>query len=269
LDVLLHELSPQAAVAEARRIGLPDAASESMRNVIGTYQLVLDTAMGRDLHDEDLVLELATRIGSRRQLQAVFLVAVAHELACGPTVWTPRKADLMRQLFTQLELALRQPAEVGARRTRSLEQHRERIVRELTRRGLYALAPLVARLPRRYVLTRTPAFAARHLALLGRKPLGKAEVRMHAYRARQPGLWDVLIVAKDRPGLLSSVAGVLALRGASVLAADAATSSDGLVLDVFTVSGGDQLQWSQVAAELHAALEGRIPLQVLLGTRPA
>ena len=31
------------------------------------------------------------------------------------------------------------------------------------------------------------------------------------------------------------MSGVLALRGATVLAADAATSADGLVLDVFTV----------------------------------
>jgi [protein-PII] uridylyltransferase len=122
------------------------------------------------------------------------------------------------------------------------------------------------------VLARSPAFVARHLALLGAQPLADGEVRMQAHRHRQPGLWDILLVARDRPGLLATVAGVLALRGTSVLAADAATCADGLVLDVFTVAAahGEALvdqRWSEIAADLQAALEGRVPLRDLLGVR--
>ena len=80
-------------------------------------------------------------------------------------------------------------------------------------------------------------------------------------------MWDLLIVARDRPGLLAMVAGVLTLRGASVLAADAATTSDGLVLDVFTVGGADGLQWPRLEADLRSALVGGIPLHDLLGSR--
>src|SRR6185312_2946870 len=119
---------------------------------------------------------------------------------------------------------------------------------------------------------RSPAFVARHLSLLAGNGLSDGEVRMQAHRHRQPGLWDVMLVARDRPGLLATVAGVLALRGTSVLAADAATCADGLVLDVFTVAAahGEALvdqRWSEVAADLQAALEGRVPLRELLGAR--
>jgi [protein-PII] uridylyltransferase len=105
--------------------------------------------------------------------------------------------------------------------------------------------------------------------MLGSGPLEHGEVRLQPVRHRQPGLWDLLIVARDRPGLLATVAGVLTLRGASVLAADAATSSDGVVLDVFTVTGADGLQWPRLEADLRSALLGGIPLHDLLGTRPA
>ena len=268
LAVLLHELTADAAVTAARRLGLPDAACDALELVVDTHALVTDTATRRDLHDEDLVLELAMRIGTRQKLSMVFLVAVAHELAAGPTAWSAWKAGLMRQLFGQLETALRQSGELGQRRQRSLDQQKDRLIRELERRHLEDLAPHVARLPRRYLLMHTPAFAVRHLALLGTQPLRDGEVRMQAHRRRQPGVWDVLIVARDRPGLLATVAGVLSLRGASVLAADAATSADGLVLDVFTVTSADTLQWSQIEADLHAAFRGRIPLHDLLGSRP-
>jgi len=107
----------------------------------------------------------------------------------------------------------------------------------------------------------------RHLSLLGGTGLADGEFRMQAHRHRQPGVWDVLIVARDRPGLLSMMTGVLALRGASVLAADAATTSDGLVLDVFTVSGADAIQWSQIEGDIRSAVQGRIPLEDLLGSR--
>jgi [protein-PII] uridylyltransferase len=67
---------------------------------------------------------------------------------------------------------------------------------------------------------------------------------------------------------------VLALRGATVLAADAATSADGLVLDVFTVGSayGAPLEpslWPLLTADLRAALEGQLPLEELLASAPA
>jgi [protein-PII] uridylyltransferase len=136
-----------------------------------------------------------------------------------------------------------------------------------------AIVPLVPRLPRRYVLARSPAFVARHLSLLADTPLTDGQVRMRAYRHRQPDMWDVLVVARDRPGLLATMSGVLALRGITVLAADAATSSDGLVLDVFTVSGThgvvlERERWPAVAQDVQSVLEGRLPLADLLGARP-
>jgi len=268
LAVLLHELDPEQAGAAARRLSAPADVLLAISLAVSTYQLVLDTVTRRDLHDEDLVLELAARIGSRQHLGMLFLVAIAHELGAGDSAWSTRKADLLRQLFTSLELALRQPSEVGIRRTRSLEQRRDRIISALQRRNLYTLAPVVGRLPRRYVLTISPALASHHLALLASGPLGEGEVRMRASRRRQPGLWDLLIVARDRPGVLATMAGVLTLRGASILAADAATSSDGLVLDVFTVGSSAPLDWSQIETDLRAAVAGRIPLEDLLGSRP-
>ncbi len=267
LAVLLHELEPNDAMAVVRRLGLPEAVAASVEMAVSNYGTVIDIATRRDLHEEELVLELATRIGSRQRLGTVFLVAVAHEMASGST-WSAWKANLVRQLFAYLDTALREPREVGASRTRSLEQHRERIVDELTRRNLYALAPMVAQLPRRYVLTRSPAFAAHHLSLLADGPLGEGEVRVQHSKRHETGLWDLLIVARDRPGLLATVAGVLALRGASVLAADAATSSAGLVLDVFTVKGPEAAQWQQIEADFRSALRGSIPLEDLLGSRP-
>jgi [protein-PII] uridylyltransferase len=268
LAVLLHHLDADAIASVAERMHLPQGLADDLQFAATSYQSLLDTATRRDLNDEDLVLALASRIGTRQRLGMLFLVALAHEQANGSGAWSPWKADLVRQLFSALDIALRAHTGSGGRRTNQLvEQRRERIIRVLYRRNLPDLVRHVARLPRRYILTRTPEVAARHLTLLQRGPLEHGEVRMQASRRREPGLWDLLVVARDRPGLLATLAGVLALRGASVLGADAATSSDGLVLDGFSVWSAEPLNWPRIEADLDLAMQGRIPLDDLLGSR--
>jgi [protein-PII] uridylyltransferase len=274
LAVLLHELGTAAADC-AQRMGLPDDGVAAIRFLAEHRELLAETAALRDVHDEDLLFDVAARIGTSRRLRALMLVTAAHELAVGGTAWTGWKAAQLRQLFTLLERALREGSEVGARRQRSVDHHRERVANHLERRGLHALLPQVGRLPRRYLLSRSPAFIARHLALAGGVPLRDGEVRLQARRHRGTSVWDVYIVARDRPGLLASMSGVLALRGASVLAADAATCSDGLVLDVFTVASahGAALPaslWPRVANDLQRAIDGKLRLaEVLAGTADA
>jgi [protein-PII] uridylyltransferase len=272
LAVLLHELDVASVEALVRRLGLPTDARATIRLLVEHRGLLGEVATRRDLHDEDALLDVASRIGTRQRLGMLALLTVAHDLALGGQAWTAWKADLLRQLVALLDTLLRRARpEIGPRRSRSIDERRQRVSAELVRRHHPDLLPMVGRLPRRYLLARAPAFIARHLALAGGQPLADGEVRMRARRHRQAGVWDVLIVARDRPGLLATVAGVLALRGASVLAADAATSTDGLVLDVFTVTSAygvplERSLWPRVASDLGTALAGRLPLADLLAT---
>lgn len=275
LAVLLHELDETTAARAALRLRFSHEQASAIGFVAAEHDLLARTASRRDLHDEDLLFELAARIGSPQRLRQLLLVGIAHELAVGDPTTAGWQADLVRQLFNRLDLMLRQRREVGARQRRSVEHHRQRISAALERKGLTELLPVVARLPRRYVLARSSAFIARHLRLLTGAPLHDGEVRLAAHtRAGLHGAHEVLMVARDRPGLLATFAGVLALRGATVLAADAATCSDGLVLDVFTVRSAYGLSlersiWKRVGDDLQAALDGHLPLHDLLGSPAA
>jgi [protein-PII] uridylyltransferase len=70
------------------------------------------------------------------------------------------------------------------------------------------------------------------------------------------------VVASDRPGLFSKVAGVLALHGLDVRSASAGQASDGRAVEVFEVEPafGKEPQWDRVDADLRAVLEGRLTL---------
>jgi [protein-PII] uridylyltransferase len=81
---------------------------------------------------------------------------------------------------------------------------------------------------------------------------------------------DVLtVIAGDRPGLFSRVAGVLALHGLGVLGAGAWSSDDGGALAVFTVERPSTrpIDWTKVTNDLDRALAGRLALNARLEER--
>lgn len=75
------------------------------------------------------------------------------------------------------------------------------------------------------------------------------------------------VVARDRPGLFSRVAGSLSLRGITVLAADA-YSADGMAASQFRVEPSDDpIDWEALYADLRLVLDGRLALEARIAER--
>jgi [protein-PII] uridylyltransferase len=97
-----------------------------------------------------------------------------------------------------------------------------------------------------------------------------AEVR----RAERPAVVldppRVMVAAADRPGLLASVAGTVALHGLDVRSADA-KSEDGVAVEVFTVEvpRGSWPDGAKLREDLDAVLGGRLALDVELSAKAA
>ncbi|MEZ5260957.1 MAG: hypothetical protein R2755_04095 [Acidimicrobiales bacterium] len=77
------------------------------------------------------------------------------------------------------------------------------------------------------------------------------------------------VIDVDRPGLFSKVAGVLALAGLDVLAAEAYSDDDGNALASFRVESRFEttLPWPRVRADLDRALSGQLALRARLAER--
>jgi [protein-PII] uridylyltransferase len=98
------------------------------------------------------------------------------------------------------------------------------------------------------------------------------ERHRHLLAARQlvvEGVGDRLtVVAPDRPGLFSRVAGVLSLNGVDVLEASA-HSEDGMALEVFRVRSVLEREpnWDRIRRDVERALAGRLALRAQLAER--
>jgi [protein-PII] uridylyltransferase len=76
------------------------------------------------------------------------------------------------------------------------------------------------------------------------------------------------VVAADRPGLFSKVAGVLSLHGVDVVGAQAHSDEQGMAASEFRVHPPRQgFSWDRVLADLELALRGRLALDARLAER--
>jgi len=77
------------------------------------------------------------------------------------------------------------------------------------------------------------------------------------------------VVAPDRPGLFFRVAGAVALHGLDVRSAVAASSDDGMAVEVLEVTPGfgRAPDWDRVRADIERALAGRLALEARLAER--
>lgn len=89
---------------------------------------------------------------------------------------------------------------------------------------------------------------------------------------RQKGTSRLLFATADKPGLLASIAGVLAAHRIDVLRADVFSTTDGVAVDFFVVQGpeGGELtrdRWRRARRDLAAVLEGRLDLDTLMAQK--
>jgi [protein-PII] uridylyltransferase len=275
LGALLHDIGK---VGGGEHVGIGSAIARETLQTMGVdppdtelavfmvaeHLLLPDTATRRDLSDEELLLGVAARIGNPSRLAALYLLAKADAVATGPAAWTPWRATLIRELVAKVQRIFDR-GQMGEELAAQLADRTERVRELLQDEPERDVDRFVLRMPRGYFLATDPRRAARHARLIA-APVGANEVRTAAARGSRPDTYEVVVVAADRPGLLSWIAGALTLEGVSILSAQAFTTDDGVALDVFEVHGTfepeiTERRWRAFRSTLRHTIEGSISLE--------
>jgi [protein-PII] uridylyltransferase len=274
LGALLHDVGKvgvgthvpvgvRVATSILDRIGVTDPTRALVLALVEHHLVLPDTATRRDLTDENLILDVAATVGTADRLAALYLLAKADALATGPAAWTPWRQTLIRELVAKVQHVLER-GDMGAELAERLATR----TRELRGRLAGEPSPDVDRfleaMPRAYLLSVEPERAARHFATIA-PPVGALEVRAVDHQGVRPGTYELLVVARDRPGLLSWIAGSLALAGLSILTAQVFTTEDGVAADLFEVEGVwepevPERRWREFRQTLRRAVDGSISL---------
>jgi [protein-PII] uridylyltransferase len=227
----------------ARDHNLEKEDAKLIEFLVGEHLTMSHIAQKQDLSDPDVIHAFAKRVGTERNLTALYLLTVADIRGTSPKVWNAWKGKLLEDLYRYTLRALggRAPdaqAEVEIRKTEAL-----------TMLALYALPfeahkDLWETLDVGYFMRHEAADIAWHTRQLSRslsiaksqdKPVG---VTVRARLSPVGEGLQVMVYSPDQPDLFARICGYFDQAGFSIWDAKVHTATNGYALDTFQVVSG-------------------------------
>jgi [protein-PII] uridylyltransferase len=205
-------------------------------------------AFRRDSEDPAVARQFATFVGTEEMLKMLCLLTYADVGAVSSETLTPWKEELLWRLYVDTynvltmsyadELIEKDETDVSA----LVAKRPDDISKTELLRFLHGL-------PRRYL----SMFDYAHVRLA--RDIQPDEI--HARLEKKGEVWELTVVTLDKPFLFSNVSGVLSYFGMDILRAQAMTTPEGLVLDLFQFTDAEGfLRHNAVAEpEIHQTLQ--------------
>ncbi|MEA3469257.1 MAG: [protein-PII] uridylyltransferase [Thermodesulfobacteriota bacterium] len=275
LATLLHDIGKGAGGDHSRigaelvgsvgkRLGLDAAECSCLEFVVRYHLFMPENALRRDLNDEAFIRRCAEKIGDTERLAMIYLIAVADSHATGPAAWSDWKGTLLYDMYLKVHPYLQFSAvdDVVRQVGQGVEWLREQVSSLLAVEKGVRVA--VNDLPTDYLLSFTPEAVAAHVRI-HRDNFQVLQQKALVFPQKLQSQWSLLVMCRDRSGLLAKICGVLSLHNLSVLNAQIFTWKDGSAVDVLDVRPGDGVQyeekdWQAVNDDLNLALNHRLGL---------
>jgi [protein-PII] uridylyltransferase len=232
LALLLHDVgkgtlpgdhvrgSLDAAIAVFEQLSVPQDQRESILFLIA-HHMDLSTVMhGRDLDDPATARFLTSGIGTQEDLRRLTLLTYSDISAVNPTAMTPWRMEQLWRVYLSAQEQLT----------------RELIANRIDRDEAAVLGPdaspelieFLRGFPTRYLRTNSWAGIEHHFELELSRANGAAAVEI----CREEEVYALTVVAPDNAGTFAALCGVIASAGMNILKAEAASNSNGSILDL-------------------------------------
>jgi len=244
--------------------GLDSNVVDSVAFLVREHLLLIKTATRRDIYDEETSIFVARRIKDVERLKMLYLLTVADSISTGPMAWNQWTAALLRDFFLKVLNVLEKGELATTEAVEIVEKKKTAII--ATAGSIKAqnhLSALIEVMSPRYLLYMPADEIKAHIKLYDR--LGDNEFIWDIKRSADANTRTVTICAKDRPGLISRIAGVFTLHNIDILDVQVFTWRNTIALDIFKVKPPpDQImedeKWKRAQKKLAGALVDKFDL---------
>jgi len=246
------------------RKGLDSEVVDRVAFLVREHLLLIKTATRRDIYDEETSIFAARKIKDAERLKMLYLLTVADSISTGPMAWNQWTAALLRDFFLKVLNVLEKGELATAEAVDIVEKKKTEIIATAgSKKEQTRLTSLIGVMSPRYLLYMPADEIKAHIKLYDR--LGANEFIWDIKRSIDANTRTVTICAKDRPGLISKIAGVLTLQNIDILDVQVFTWRNNIALDIFEVKPPpDQImedeKWKRAEKKLVGALLDKLDL---------
>jgi len=241
-----HE-SPVATTRRiVRRLDLGARAEQEIAGLVEDGELMWSAALRAEGLSEWSVIQVASHLDTPERARALFLLSVARRGDVDRSDY-----ESLRQLHELIQEALAHSELTGLEVRNLVGRRRAEAIRKVGERP--ELWRRIEEAPQGYLLRERSDAIARQVGLL--EPLPGAHEARVAITGTGSDMW-IDVGARDRPGLLAAVTGVLASLGVDVSEALVATWPDRAALETFRVTDDTPLPTPDlIAYEIEESLD--------------
>ena len=249
------------------RINLEQKDIDTLTFLVEKHLYLATTALRRDIEDEQLILECARIIKSKERLAMLFLLTTADARATGPTVWTDWKSALLQELFLKINHALEHQETEAPSQEDAVNWMREQLSTRLT--GTTQAQFNISTLPDDYLISFTTDEVLEHITI----QTTTLQQNSSVIKALDHHIhWKLLIMAKNKPGILNRICGILALHNIQVLDAKIFTWKNNTAVDSLNVTSSMDKQfsdqdWNALQQDLDRAIHQHIGIDYRLSQK--
>jgi len=232
------------------------------------HLLLIKTATRRDINDEQTAIAMAGIIEKKDTLKMLYLLTVADSMATGPKAYNDWAMSLLRDLFFKVLNVLEHGELATGRAVKTIQKKRESVAAAMApEMALDRISALLKFMPPRYLLYTPAEKIPDHLLLYNR--LDDRNFVWQIEKSPGEATRTVTVCGKDRPGLLSNIAGVFTLNGINILDVQIFTWRNNIALDVFEVTPPpdpifEDERWERAGRNLEDALADRLNVAIEL-----
>jgi [protein-PII] uridylyltransferase len=269
LTVLLHETRPSAdpddeALSEAlvgrvvRRLGVDDELASRIAWVAARPYLLMRIAERRNLGQTRAIARFAEQVGDIESLELLLVLTVCRLRVISDTAWDAWTRTQVSALYFGARASI-EGGEAGL-----IDWFRERgkataqeLARKLPGWSVKELEAFLETVSGELASALPTESLARVAELVAGARAGKLTSAVSAVVSED--VVEAIVYTRDRPGLLSNLAGAISESAGAVRSVHAMTGADGYVIDVFTIQfaeGVDGQSLTELARRVHPALLG-------------
>jgi [protein-PII] uridylyltransferase len=250
------------------RLGLPDPDAAAVGFLVAHHLTMSHTAQRRDIDDPKTIADFAATVETPQRLRMLYLLTYADMRAVGPGVLTGWQAQVLYELYMRTLAHLTGGRGERPNRTQLVERLQAQVGDEVPRQAVRAHLAMVSD---RYLASTSVERMAEHLGMLGR--LDGIDVVTQLFHHPDLGSSDLVVVARDVPGLFATIAGTLAAHRINIISAQIHTRADGIAIDTLQVNdpAGEAVtsaaHWARTRDALRAVVAGERSVDALLESR--
>ncbi len=238
LTLLLHDVGKgredkndtEIDPAILQRMGCAEDETAVVIKLINIHLLMSMVSQRRDMHDEKTISYFCDQVGDAKTLKRLYMLTYADMRAVGPEVWNSWKGMLLKELYLIADARLEGKGPLKKIAPRHLLP-KEKLT-EKTQAFLNGM-------PNRYFVKRWPEEVGKDASLFA-KFLENPEESVTQHRTfgeKEPG--ELIVIAKNRLGLLYGVVGTLTSKNVDILGSHIFTHRDDVAVDIFRIHGPD------------------------------